>query len=131
MLCCGRGRRLDDVILLDPPVFVPGASGYHFEIELGRRTRGKSDIRSSVMILVNGDGVSTYNGEGHTSFDTDQTWHAINKAVSQVVPDENIAYGLTEGLVACAIKEQAEGMFSSPSVSPSPSRSNSPVPEEE
>lgn len=127
MACCVWGSRLDDIISLEPSVFIPGSSGYVLEIEVGRRSRGKSLVRSEITILVNKEGISTYRGTGHTRLDTDDTWTMLNDAVQKVVPDESMAYGLTEGLVACAVKEKAKGEFSSAAVSPPTSRASSPV----
>lgn len=127
MACCVWGSPLEDIINLEPSIFIPGSSGYILEIEVGRRSRGKSLVRSEITILVNKEGVSTYSGKGHTRLDHDDTWTMLNTAVSKVVPDERMAYGLTEGLVACAMKKKANGLFSSPAVSPSNSRASSPV----
>jgi len=127
MACCIWGSRLEDIINLEPPIFIPGSSGYILEIEVGRRTRRKPLVRSEITILVNKEGISTYAGTGHTRLDHDDTWTMLNTAVSKVVPDQRMAYGLTEGLVACAVKKKADGLFSSPAVSPCNSRANSPV----
>lgn len=126
MFCCGG--TLPDLVEIDTGTFQPGRACV-VTVELGRRSkREKSDIFSEIHIgpyPLGKTQVSKYQGLGHTQLDPDETWARIEEALERKGHNPD----LTLGLVAAAIRKEAEGFYSSPSVSPTTSRSTSPVPE--
>ena len=126
MFCCGKV--LPDIVEIDTGKFQPGRACV-VTVELGRRKkREKSDIFSEIHIGPYPLGeaqVSKYQGLGHTRLSDDETWERIEEALEREGHNPDLA----QGLVAVAIRREAEGFYSSPSVSPATSRSTSPVPE--
>lgn len=109
--------RNGDVLVLDPPDFVPG-QGHLLHVSLGRTTMGAPKVFAELVIGARKQGgvlISSWHGEGFMKCPENEAMDMVEGALRK----HGYPVDLAEGVVATAKHRSSEGLFSSPYLSPS------------